>query len=79
MFNFLSLLKKATVIAETSRTIYFLASVNLSILLTKFFNMPGYTPNISKYIYMDHSKQGADHQFEAKSYVISVHMPSLYN
>ena len=27
-FAFLSLLKKATVVAETSRTIYFLASVN---------------------------------------------------
>ena len=35
--------------AETSETIYFLASVNLlKILFTKIFNMPGYTPNIFK-------------------------------
>ena len=43
-FTFLSLLKKATVVAETSRTIYFSASVNLFfILFTKI--SPSITPN----------------------------------
>lgn len=43
-FTFLSLLKKATVVAETTRTIYFSASVNLFfILFTKI--SPSITPN----------------------------------
>ena len=43
-FTLLSLLKKATVVAETTRTIYFSASVNLFfILFTKI--SPSITPN----------------------------------